>query len=52
MVVVVPIGDLRLLEEFEDWIDLKDARKALAEMRKNGVKPVPLHKIRKELGLK
>jgi prevent-host-death family protein len=33
---VVPIDDLRLLEELEDWIDLVDARAALAETKKKG----------------
>ncbi|WHZ28894.1 MAG: hypothetical protein OJF51_003692 [Nitrospira sp.] len=35
---VVPIDDLRLLEELEDRIDLADARAALAEMKKKGAK--------------
>jgi len=46
---VVPIDDLRLLEELEDRIDLADARAALAETRKKGAKP--LEAILKELGL-
>ena len=35
---VVPIDDLRLLEELEDRIDLVDARAASAEMKKKGSK--------------
>lgn len=35
---VVPIDDLRLLEELEDRIDLIDARAALAETKKKGAK--------------
>ncbi|HET6676616.1 MAG TPA: type II toxin-antitoxin system Phd/YefM family antitoxin [Nitrospiraceae bacterium] len=33
---MVPIDDLRLLEELEDRIDLADARAALAETKKKG----------------
>ncbi|MHC9062131.1 type II toxin-antitoxin system prevent-host-death family antitoxin [Nitrospira sp. CMX1] len=47
--VVVPIDDLRLLEELEDRIDLADARAALAETKKKGAKP--LDAILKDLGL-
>lgn len=46
---VVPIDDLRLLEELEDRIDLADARAALAETRKKGAKS--LDAILKEMGL-
>ncbi|HBP89136.1 MAG TPA: prevent-host-death family protein [Nitrospiraceae bacterium] len=46
---VVPIADLRLLEELEDRIDLVDARAALAETKKKGAKS--LDGILKELGL-
>jgi prevent-host-death family protein len=46
---VVPMADLRLLEELEDRIDLVDARAALAETKKKGARP--LDAILKELGL-
>ena len=46
---VVPIDDLRLLEELEERIDLADARAALAETRKKGAKS--LDAILKEIGL-
>ena len=46
---VVPIDDLRLLEELEDRIDLADARAALVETRKKGAKS--LDAIQKEMGL-
>jgi prevent-host-death family protein len=46
---VVPIDDLRLLEELEDRIDLIDARAALAESKKKGAKP--LDAILKDLGI-
>lgn len=45
---VVPIEDLRLLEELEDRGDLVDARAALAETKKRGAKS--LDAILKELG--
>ena len=37
---VVPIDDLRLLEELEDHIDLADARAALAGTKRRGAKPL------------
>ena len=46
---VVPIDDLRLLEELEDRMDLVDARAALAETKKKGAKP--LARILRDLGL-
>jgi len=46
---VVPIADLRLLEDLEDRIDLADARAALAETKKKGAKPLDV--ILKKLGL-
>ena len=46
---VVPIADLRLLEDLEDRIDLADARAALAETKKKGAKP--LDAVLKEPGL-
>lgn len=49
IVAVVPIDDLRLLEELEDRMDLADAWAALAETKKKGAKP--LDAILKDLGL-
>ncbi len=46
---LVPIADLRLLEDLEDRIDLADARAALAETKKKGAKPLDV--ILKDLGL-
>ena len=46
---LVPIADLRLLEELEDRIDLADARAALVETKKKGAKPLDV--ILKDLGL-
>jgi Cu+-exporting ATPase len=46
---VVPIEDVKLLEELENQIDLRDARAALREAKKKGTKPLSVFK--KELGL-
>ncbi|MGQ0810340.1 MAG: type II toxin-antitoxin system prevent-host-death family antitoxin [Nitrospiraceae bacterium] len=46
---VVPIDDLRLLEDLEDRMDLVNARAALAEVKKKGTKSLDV--ILKELGL-
>ena len=46
---LIPVEDLRLLEMLEDAIDIKAARKALANP-KNKVR-VPLEKVKKRLGL-
>ncbi len=47
--VVVPLEDLEVLEAMEDALDLKEAKKALAEARKRGT--VPWEQVKKELGL-
>jgi prevent-host-death family protein len=49
IVAVVPIEDVRLLEQLEDKIDLDAARAALAESKKKGT--VYWDKIKKELGI-
>jgi prevent-host-death family protein len=49
---IVPIEDLALLEKLEDEIDVREARKALAAMKRSGAKPIPLEKVRRKLGLK
>jgi hypothetical protein len=46
---VVPIEDVKLLEELEDRIDLEDARAALAEAKSKGT--IPWVKIKADLGL-
>ena len=48
---IVPIEDLATLEELEDRRDLAQAKKALAEAKKKGEKPIPWTKVRRELGL-
>jgi prevent-host-death family protein len=49
LAALVPIEDLRFLEELEDRLDLEDARAALAEAEKEGT--IPWEKIKKDLGL-
>jgi len=46
---VVPIEDLELIERLEDEIDIREAKKALADVRKNGT--IPWAKVKKDLGL-
>jgi len=48
---IVPMEDLALLEAMEDRDDVKAARRALAEMKRKGQKPIPWSKVKKELGL-
>lgn len=44
---VVPIEDLRLLEQIEDRIDIREARKAIRE----GGKPVSIEEVKKRYRL-
>ena len=46
---IVPLEDVKLLEELEERVDLEEARAALAEARKKGM--VPWKKLKAELGL-
>lgn len=46
---VVPCEDLELLEKLEEVIDMKDAKAALADVKKCG--SIPWQKVKKELGL-
>lgn len=48
---IVSIDDLTLLEALEDRVDVKAAKRALAEMKKKRQKPIPWEKVKKELGL-
>ena len=52
MAAIVPAEDLEWLEAMEDRIDAEDARKAVAEMKAKGEKPIPLAKPKKKLGLR
>jgi len=49
LAAVVPIEDIALIEEIEDREDLKAARAAMRDIRRNGT--VPWTRIKKELGL-
>jgi prevent-host-death family protein len=49
LVAIVSIEDLELLEAIEDEMDLEDAKKALADAKKNGT--VSLKEVKKKLGL-
>jgi prevent-host-death family protein len=48
---LVSMEDLALLEALEDREDVRAARKALAEMKRKGIKPIPWARVKKELGL-
>jgi len=43
---LVSIEELELLQQIEDYIDIEDAKKALAEPGKN----IPAHEVWKQLG--
>ena len=49
LAVLVPMEDLDLLEAMEDRIE--DVRKALAETKAKGEKPIPWATVKKRLGL-
>jgi PHD/YefM family antitoxin component YafN of YafNO toxin-antitoxin module len=48
---MVSMDDLALLEALENRADVKAARRALAEMKRTGQKPIPWGKVQQELGL-
>ena len=48
LAAVVPISDLKTLEELEDQLDVEAARKALVESKER----IPYEQVRKELRLK
>lgn len=49
LAAIVPIEDLDMIEAIEDKIDLEDARKALADVKKKGA--TSWKKVKAELGL-
>lgn len=51
MAALVSMDDLALLEKLEEKIDVREAKKALAEMKRNNAQPIPLHQVKKKLGL-
>jgi len=48
---MVSMEDLALLEKLEDEADAKAAKKALAEMKRKKLKPIPWDQAKRELGL-
>ena len=48
---IVSMEDLALLEEIEDRFDIEEARKAKAEMKRKGEKPIPLEEVEERLGI-
>jgi hypothetical protein len=50
--VLVPVDDEETVEAIEDLLDAHAVRRALAEMKRTGEKPIPYEKARRELGLK
>jgi prevent-host-death family protein len=51
LAAIVPMEDLALIEKIEDATDVREAMKALTRMRRTGKKPVPLEKLKRNLGL-
>jgi prevent-host-death family protein len=52
LAAIVPIEDLKLIQKTEDEIDLREAKKALADMKRRGLKPIAYERVRERLGLK
>jgi prevent-host-death family protein len=51
LAAIVPMEDLALIEKIEDATDVREARKAVARMRRTGKKPVTLERLKRDLGL-
>ena len=51
LAAIVPMEDLALIEKIEDETDVREARKALARMRRTGKKPVSIERLKRDLGL-
>jgi prevent-host-death family protein len=52
LAAIVPIEDLKLIQKVEDEIDLREAKKALADTKRKGLKPIAYERVRERLGLK
>jgi prevent-host-death family protein len=52
LAAIVPIEDLKLIQRTEDEIDQREAKRALSDMKRRGLKPIPYEQVRKRLGLK
>lgn len=48
---IVSLDDLAVLEAIEDRDDVIAAKRALAEMRRKGEKPIPWERVKKQLKL-
>ena len=48
---IVSLEDLALLAAVEDGEDVKAAKRAIAEMKRKGEKPIPFSEVKKQLGL-
>lgn len=48
VMAMVPMNDLKLIEKIEDRLDIEGARKALAEMKASGEKPIPYEEYRRK----
>lgn len=48
---IVSLDDLAMLEAIEDGEDVKAAKRAIAEMKRKGEKPIPFAEVKKQLGL-
>jgi prevent-host-death family protein len=46
---LVPVDDLRALEALENRVDLEEAIKALADMKRKGIKPIPWAEAERQL---
>lgn len=51
LAAIVPMSDLKLIELEENKIDLREARKSLAAMKRKRQKPIPWSKAKRDLGL-
>jgi len=49
--VIVPLEDLELIEQIENEIDRREAKKILARIRRGEEKTYPYEKVQHELGL-
>ena len=47
---IVSLADLALIEKVEDEIDVREARKVLAAMKRKGEGPISLAQLERELG--
>jgi prevent-host-death family protein len=51
LVAIVPIEDLRLLEELEDRIDILLVREAMEAYENGSEEAIPLEQVKAELGI-